>query len=217
MSGKAAKEPTELPVWPEAETLPCLWAAILLVNGYESMGSRAIRKGSYKTSGLYHLSQGSSAFLEPAEAGQVSLVHLTPPPFKDCPAAAGSNADLDPASDLVMQVRSGDPEERLSLLPWLSSPHPLRKGTLRVAVWQWGRRGQSSSANCNQGWWAGHSSWVQHRPPPDGRAVPSGIAGVRSAMQTAGPSGTAGLKGSAVHLVCQSESKEVNRKSGLPL
>ena len=31
-------------------------------------------------------------------------------------------------------------------------------------------------------------------------------------MQTAGPSGTAVLKGSAVLLVCQSESKEVNRQ-----
>lgn len=122
VSGKAAKEPTALPVWPGADTLPCLWAAILLVNEYKSPGGRARWKCFYKTSGLLHLSQASSAFSEPAETGQVSPVYLTPLPFRDCAAAARSNADLDPASDLVDQVRPGAQRSISRCFPGSAAP-----------------------------------------------------------------------------------------------
>lgn len=52
---------------------------------------------------------------------------------------------------------------------------------------------------------AGYSSWLQPCPPSDGRAVLSGITGVRNGRQTTGLSNTARLKGHAVHLVCQPE------------
>lgn len=191
ISSKATKDPTELPVGPEAENLPSLWATILLLNDYESMSKQSNMEVFLQNLWAPLPFQSLLCFLRACRDRAGLLVRLTPSPFENYSALATS---------LTAPIAQHPPP----LPPALQRSLQREMGCGRGAAKDQLPR-QTAAQGAGQVTEAGFSS-----VPLLTAGQRCQGAGARNAMQIAGLSDTAGLKGSAVCLF----RLELNHKAG---